>query len=996
MNEKQIEAVRHIDGPLLVLAGPGTGKTRVITHKVAHLIRNVKVPPESIMAVTFTNKAAEEMRERVIRLIGSTIHQIWMGTFHAACVNVLREDSEKIGLDKHFVIFDRQMQDELISECLRDLNIGRGRYQIWFTRDIISAQKAKMKPMERLEEIYTRDGEIISDPQEVETLSEIIRLYQEKLQGYKALDFDDILLYAVRLLREVDDVRDKYRERAGYILVDEFQDINLAQYEFLRLISDADMRKCVTVVADEDQSIYSWRGSSPRFIDSFIKEFNPRVIELEINYRSTSDILEAAQSLIRHNRRHRTKDLSPDNSSVGRIIHYTVDTAEEEANLVARLITRLIREARYSPGDIAIFYRRHALADTLEEFLARSGFRITRVKPEAILTESVLGKLIALLRFINWGLDLDLERAMNFPRTIIDELRFAKLKKLARVERTDLVTLIDDLVGRSGPLGPLTRAELGRFMDFVHSLSELAGEERVSRIGMELFKRLEPMRSPFRRDDVDLILSEQVPIESAADVIHSALLRGESFHISYQGGLDERCAAALLERVLGGYLGAEISEDGLPIRIEGKIKLGDPQNPIEVETNGSLTLMSLNICRRVVEYLERPDLGDVVVYDLETIGNDPRRAEIIEIGALKLDEQGREVGRFYSLVRPKTSIPRSSTLVHGITDAEVKDAPSIEEILPDFLDFIGSDIIAGHNVEQFDNLVLDRALSRYMNTRLSNVTYDTMKVAQRLYPRESGELGALAERFSIDHGRLHRAHRDAELTAKLIRKLEEESARRRIVESMLDLLPLVAVGIKDSGDESPIAQAYLRAAARYLKTTPISVALDPMDGNESAEIILRDVRGMMIGEDAEDTEWNAAKSELMNRIIRFENQSADKSLSAFLDYHALLAGVDEYRAEKDKITLMTLHSAKGTEFPVVIIIGMEEGELPLYSSPPELLEEERRLCYVGMTRAKERLYLVAALWRRGITEGRVSRFVGEIPPRLMDRWAKRGSVKNFV
>lgn len=988
MNEDQIEAVQHISGPLLVLAGPGTGKTRVITHKVAHLIRNVKVPPESIMAVTFTNKAAEEMRERVIRLIGSTIHQIWMGTFHAACVNILREDSERIGLDRHFVIFDRQMQDELISECLRDLDIGRGRYPIWFIRDILSAQKAKMKPMESLEEIYTRDGEIITDPQEVETLSEIIRLYQERLEEYKALDFDDILLYAVKLLREADEVREKYKRRVRYILVDEFQDINLAQYEFLSLISDKD--KPVTVVADEDQSIYSWRGSSPRFIDSFIEEFDPRVIELKVHYRSTPDILEAAQALIQHNRRHRTEKLSTDNTNVGRIIHYTVSTPEEEAGLVARLITRLIKEARYSPGDIAVFYRRHALADTLEEFLARRGFRITRVRPEAILTESLLGKLIALLRFINWGLDLDLERAMNFPRTIIDELSFARLKKLARVEKVDLVTLINDLLGRSGPLGPLTRAELGRFMDFIHSLSELAGEERVSRIGMELFKRLEPMRSPFRRDDVELILSERLPIEPAADVIHSALLRGERFQITYQGEPDERCAAALFERVLGGYLGAEISEDGLLLRIEkGGIKLGDPQNPVEVETDGSVTLMALNICRRVIEYLERPDLGDVVVYDLETIGNDPRRAEIVEVAALKLDGQGREVGRFYSLVRPKIPIPRSSTLVHGITDADVKDAPSIEELLPDLLDFIGSDIVAGHNVEQFDNLVLDKVLSKYMNSRLSNVTYDTMRVAQRLYPRESGELGALAERFSIDHGRLHRAHRDAELTAKLLKRLEEESARRRIVESMLDLLPLLAAGIKASGDESPVAQAYLRAAARYLKTIPLSDALEPIDDVESAEAILRDVRGMMTAEDAEDAEWNAAKSELMNRIIRFESQSADKSLSAFLDYHALLAGVDEYRAEKDRITLMTLHSAKGTEFPVVIIIGMEEGELPLYTSSLELLEEERRLCYVGMTRAKERLYLVSTLSRRGITEGRISRFVREIPPELMDRWAKR-------
>jgi DNA polymerase III epsilon subunit family exonuclease len=927
------------------------------------------------------------MRERVTKLIGSTIHQIWIGTFHATCVNILREDCERIGLEGHFVIFDRQMQDELISECLRDLKLGGGRYQTWFVRDVISAQKSQMKPLDQLEEIRTREGEIIRDTEEVENLSNLIKLYQNKLEGYSALDFDDILIYAVRLLRESEEVRAKYHREIKHILVDEFQDINLAQYELLRLLTNPERN--ITVVADEDQSIYSWRGSSPRFIDSFMEEFDLRVIELRVHYRSTPDILNAAQAVIRHNPRHRTKELVTENPSGGSIIHYTVETPEDEANLVARLINRLIKEARYSPGDIAIFYRRHVLADTLEEVLARRGFKINRVRPEAILTESTLGRLIALLRFINWGLDLDLERAINFPKMIIDELNLARLKRLARVERVDLVTLIEDLDRRPDLIGPLTRIELNRFMDFVHSLSELTDRERVSQIGMELFRRLEPMRSPFRGEEVDLILSSSDPVGPAADLIYSTISRGESFQILTRDGLDSRCAAEVFRRVLRDYLGAEIAEGGFSISVDETLKLGDPPQAVEVEPDGSISLLTLRICQRVIEYFERPNLGDVVVYDLETIGKDPRLAEIIEIGALKLDEGGREVGRFYSLVKPKIPIPRSSSRVHGITDAEVRDAPSIEEVLPDFLDFIGSDILAGHNVEQFDNIVLDRALSRYLNSRLSNITYDTMKVAQRLYPRESSELRALASMFSMDHAQLHRAHRDAELTAKIMRRLELESVRRRVAGSMSELLPIVAVGIKASGDESPLAEVYLKATARYLKASSIEPAI--LDGLPSqdrtfAERILREISRTARREEVEDAEWNAAKSELMNRIIRFENQGSDKSLSAFLDYHALLAGVDEYQLERDKITLMTLHSAKGTEFPVVIIIGMEEGELPLYSSPPELLEEERRLCYVGMTRAKERLYMVTTRWRRGIMEGTASRFVGEMPSDLVGRW----------
>ena len=304
LNEKQQQAAAHTDGAMLVVAGPGTGKTNVITHRIAHLIRNHQIAPQQIFAVTFTNKAAQEMLDRIKELLGTTQGlEVRIHTFHAFCVRLLREHAETIRLGVNFAIFSQETQEEVLIECLRELGQNRLTYPPWMLRDIIGTYKIKLEdPTADRDEIRLGDGTVINDPVQVQDILDLLKAYQTKLAAHNALDFDDLISKSVEVLEQVPDVRAEYHNDIHFILVDEYQDINAAQYALLKLLSRSPQHN-VMVVADGDQSIYSWRGSNPKYIEQFKKDFNPSVVELEEHYRCSERILRAAGAVIAKNTR---------------------------------------------------------------------------------------------------------------------------------------------------------------------------------------------------------------------------------------------------------------------------------------------------------------------------------------------------------------------------------------------------------------------------------------------------------------------------------------------------------------------------------------------------------------------------------------------------------------------------------------------------------------------------------------------------------------------
>ena len=1039
LNDKQQQAAAHTDGAMLVVAGPGTGKTNVITHRIAHLIRNHQVSPQQIFAVTFTNKAAQEMLERIKELLGTTQGlEVRIHTFHAFCVRLLRKHAEEIGLGKNFAIFSQETQDEVLIECLRELGQNRLNYPTWMLRDIIGAYKMKLEdPTADRGEIRLGDGTVINDPTEVQNILDLLKAYQTKLASHNALDFDDLIFKSVEVLEKVPGVRAEYHNDIRFILVDEYQDINAAQYALLKLLSRAPQHNMM-VVADGDQSIYSWRGSDPKYIDQFKKDFNPSVVELEEHYRCSERILRAAGAVIAKNTRQKESVLKTHKGAGNTLYHYALDTPDAEANLVVTLIRRLVGERHYSYGNIAVFYRTHQLAETLADRLHQERIPFQRIGRTNSFQEEHAQGILSYLNFIQWQLPRDIEKAVNFPQQLIDDLTLVRLKWLAQQKDITLIELLRKIDDYPADVGPLTRWNVRQFFQQIDDFHKGIEEEKIHTIANRLFDLLSQRRSPYQSEDIREIEDQpEIPgLRAATDTLYSAIDRGVPIHLMASYGVETYCAAHIIKITLERYLNFSIDmhllasdspldpildESGvniligdfgeLPERKDTTILLG---SAVSADANvlqlgkSPLTqyrsVAALKLCQRLLSNFEQPNRADMIVYDLETIDNNPKTAEIIEICANRLSAIGSDLERYHQFVKPTGRIPKSSTAIHGIDNETVANEPGIEIVLPQFLSFLQDRILIGHNIAEFDNLVLERDLGRYLKRGLSNPHYDTLATAQRLYPRESCSLEALVNKFNIDHNTMHHAIEDVRVNRHVFDELIKEDLRRREVKSLPELLPLVGIGIlaaegeqQDFGMDEGMAdgiKAFYQAAARYCRTHHpnldwLSTDLQSTEQQSVEESINKLVR-VRIEESTEDRDWEARRARFMNGVLHFETTNVERHLTNFLDYQKLINNADEVEIETDKITLMTLHAAKGTEFPAVIILGLEDGTFPIRrpDQPLSELEEERRLFYVGMTRAQERLYLTSVVRRKSDFERGSSMFLREIPSNLIEHWRR--------
>ena len=1037
LNAKQRQAAAHTDGAMLVVAGPGTGKTNVITHRIAHLIRNHQVAPQQIFAVTFTNKAAQEMLERIKELLGTTQGlEVRIHTFHAFCVRLLRQYAEEIGLGVNFAIFSQETQEEVLIECLRELGQNRLTYPPWLLRDIIGAYKVKLEdPTANRDEILLDDGTVINDPTEVQDILDLLKAYQTKLASHNALDFDDLISKSVEILEQVPTVRAKYHNDIRFILVDEYQDINAAQYALLKLLAREPQHN-VMVVADEDQSIYSWRGSDPKYIERFKKDFKPAVVELEEHYRCSERILRSAGAVIAKNTRQKESVLKTHKGAGNTLFHYALNTPDEEANVVITLIRKLVEGRHYSYGDIAIFYRTHQLAEPLVDRLHQERIGFQRIGRTNSFQEEYAQGILSYLSFIQWQLPRDIEKALNFPQQLIDDLTLVRLKWLAQQRNITLIELLRQIDDYPADAGPLTRWNVRQFFKQIDDFSEGIEDEQIHTSANKIFDLLSLRRSPYQSEDIHEIENQsEIPgLRAATDTLYSAIDRGDSIRLMASYGIDSYCAAHIIRSTLKQYLNLPIHTDLLasdsspaPIMDDNgvNILIGDfgelPEregttillgaaasadaNVLQLNKSQlaqSRSVAALKLCQRLLSNFEQPNRADMIVYDLETIDNNPKTAEIIEIAAHRLSTIGSELERYYQLVKPTGRIPKSSTAIHKIDNNTVANEPSIETVLPQFLSFIQDRILIGHNIIDFDNLVLERDLAKYLKRGLSNPCYDTLATAQRLYPRESCSLEALAAKFKIEYDTMHRAIEDVQVNRQVFDELIKEDLRRRELKSLPELLPLVGIGmLAAQEDQHDIRineeikdgmKTYRHVAARYVQThRPVldwlNADLQPEE-QQSVQELIDTLTRTRIEESPEDRDWEAKRARFMNGVLHFENISIEKRLTNFLDYQKLINSADEVEVETDKITLMTLHAAKGTEFPVVIILGMEDGTFPIRRPDQRLseLEEERRLFYVGMTRAQERLYLTSASRRKGDYDRGSSMFLREIPSNLIKYW----------
>ena len=466
MNDRQAEAVQTTEGPLLIMAGAGSGKTRVLTHRIAYLIDEKMVNPWNILAITFTNKAAREMKERAYQLNPAT-QDCLIATFHSMCVRILRRDADHIGYNRNFTIVDPGEQRTLMKRILKQLNLDPKK---WNERTILGTiSNAKNDLIDEVA-YAAQAGDMYT-----QIVAKCYEAYQKELRQSEAVDFDDLIMLTLRLFDQHPDVLTYYQQKFQYIHVDEYQDTNHAQYQLVKLL--ASRFKNICVVGDADQSIYGWRGADMQNILDFEKDYpDAKVVLLEENYRSTKTILQAANDVIKNNRHRRPKNLWTQNEDGEEIVYYRADDEQDEAVFVAKTIEELSREAGYKHRDFAVLYRTNAQSRTIEEALLKSNIPYTMVGGTKFYSRKEIRDVIAYLNLIaNLSDNISFERIINEPKRGIGPGTVDKIRDFAQMQESSLLDASANIM-LSGIKGKVAQA----IWDFANLILDL--RERLDQL----------------------------------------------------------------------------------------------------------------------------------------------------------------------------------------------------------------------------------------------------------------------------------------------------------------------------------------------------------------------------------------------------------------------------------------------------------------------------------------------------------------------------------
>ncbi|CAH0346609.1 DNA helicase PcrA [Bacillus sp. CECT 9360] len=516
LNEQQQKAVKATDGPLLIMAGAGSGKTRVLTHRIAYLMVEKQVAPWNILAITFTNKAAREMKDRIRNLMGGAADEIWVSTFHSMCVRILRRDIDRIGFNRNFSILDTTDQQSVIKQILKDKNMDTKKFDYRAILGTISSAKNELMTADDFAK--TAGGYF------EQTVAEVYSEYQRRLRKNQALDFDDLIMITIQLFQRVPEVLEYYQRKFQYIHVDEYQDTNRAQYMLVKQLGSRFKNLCV--VGDSDQSIYGWRGADIANILSFEKDYpNATVIFLEQNYRSTKRILQAANEVIAKNSNRKPKNLWTENSEGNKILYLRADNEQGEAQFVAGKINEVTRDSSRKFSDVAILYRTNAQSRVMEEVLLKSNIQYSIVGGIKFYDRKEIKDILAYLRLIaNPDDDISLRRVINVPKRGVGATSVDKIGDYAMMNDLSMFQALQEIeqIG----LSPKITKTVRDFRDLVHgytqmqeylSVTELV-EEILGKTGYrEMLEAEKSIESQSRLENIDEFLSVTKSFEEKND-----------------------------------------------------------------------------------------------------------------------------------------------------------------------------------------------------------------------------------------------------------------------------------------------------------------------------------------------------------------------------------------------------------------------------------------------------------------------------------------------
>lgn len=530
LNKEQYEAASTVEGPLLILAGAGSGKTRVLTYRIANLIKNLDVYPSQILAITFTNKAAKEMKERVTNIVGNEAENMWISTFHSTCVKILRREIEKLGYNKNFAIYDSYDQKTLMKECIKELNINEKDIDDKQIINKIGEQKDNLISPEQ----FKRENE---DNYRTNKIADVYLLYQKKLKSNNALDFDDLIYKTVELFRKNPDVLEFYQRKFKYIMVDEYQDTNKCQYELTRLLAAAHRNICV--VGDDDQCIYAWRGADIRNILDFEKDYpEAKVVKLEQNYRSTPNILYAANGVIKNNSERKNKALRPYNENImGESIKvYRASSDIDEAQFICSEIKKIRDNENKDYNQMSILYRTNAQSRMFEEVFIRNQIPYKIVGGLRFYDRKEIKDIMGYLRLINNPLDdISLKRVINVPKRGIGDSTVDKLQEFAvNMDECMYSVLLDaENIGLSGR----AVASINKFVGLINSFIRKKDEVSVSKLIQEILGATGYIDELQKSKEIE----DLTRLENLKELVSAA--------VDFESGSEDKTLSAFLEQV---------------------------------------------------------------------------------------------------------------------------------------------------------------------------------------------------------------------------------------------------------------------------------------------------------------------------------------------------------------------------------------------------------------------------------------------------------------
>jgi DNA helicase-2/ATP-dependent DNA helicase PcrA len=512
LNKEQYEAATTIDGPLLILAGAGSGKTRVLTHRIAHMIENLNIYPSKILAITFTNKAAGEMKERIKALVGDVVEGMWVSTFHSSCVRILRREIDKLGYDKNFTIYDTYDQKTLVKQCMEELNINDKEITDREIINTISTQKDNLISPKEFKKIS--NGNYRKDK-----IADAYILYQKKLKTNNALDFDDLIYKTVELFKTNKEALEFYQRKFKYIMVDEYQDTNKSQYELVKLL--ASVHRNICVVGDDDQCIYEWRGADISNILNFEKDYKEaKVIKLEQNYRSKGNILNAANEVIKNNSQRKNKVLRTENENGNKIKVFRAYSDIDEAKFVASEMKKIIKDSDKSFNDFSVLYRTNAQSRIFEDVFMKRDIPYRLIGGLKFYDRKEIKDLMAYLKLINNPLDdISLRRIINVPKRSIGDATVKKVQEFANEMDECMYSVLLD-ADQILTLSQRSITSIKKFVSIMNSFIRKKDEISVSALIKEILEEtgyLKELKSSKNPDDVSRVENLKELVSAAAD-----------------------------------------------------------------------------------------------------------------------------------------------------------------------------------------------------------------------------------------------------------------------------------------------------------------------------------------------------------------------------------------------------------------------------------------------------------------------------------------------